>query len=60
LFDKVSDVSVKLTVENRVAGQTDVQSVRKVWNQGNFNYFSYIYLQVKVKALMAKNSINIG
>jgi hypothetical protein len=32
----------------------------KSGTNGNFNYFSYFYLQVKVKGWKAKNCINIG
>jgi hypothetical protein len=32
----------------------------KSGTNGNFNYFSYFYLQVKVKGQKAKNGTNIG
>jgi hypothetical protein len=37
-----------------------IQVSEKSGTNGNFNYCSYFYLQVKVKGQKTKNGINIG
>jgi hypothetical protein len=45
---------------SRTSEQSSLLVFEKSGTNGNFNYFSYFYLQDEVKCYNAENDINIG